>query len=154
MENYPNWNGHNIIDAEHVHDLEARSAIHEFQSKLPRQEAEALAHKEYLQDQAMHAAAHHLIGMKAAKESGHDEAAAKHGERYKSALTAAGLDTVGPVPPEVIERMKGKVLYNFKKHPSDDIFHQPPADDDAEIDERIRNLLSSIAAAKKKLLEE
>jgi len=62
------WLGQPIVDPAHVHDLETRAAIHEFGgSRLPRHAAEAQAYRDYIKDQRLVAAAHHLAGMKASQ---------------------------------------------------------------------------------------
>jgi hypothetical protein len=119
---FPKWLGrYNIVDADHVHDLDTRAAINEFHFKLPRHEAEAKAHKDYVHDQLVEAAAHHLVGMQAARGAGDREAEAKHGAMYKLTVKALGGDHVGEPPEEVATKAKNTpaTVYRFKAHKGD-----------------------------------
>jgi hypothetical protein len=119
---FPKWlDRYPIVQADHVHDLETRAAIEEFHNKLPRHTAEAKAHDDYKRDQLLDAAAHHLVGMQAARGAGDNDAAAKHGEMYKLTAKALGFDPVGEPPPEVSTRAKNtpSSVYRFKPHHGD-----------------------------------
>ena len=128
--NRPMWLGrYPVTDADHVNHLETMAALHEFHRKLPRHQAEELAHQEYTKERLVEAAAHHLVGIKAATSAGDSEAAKKHGVMYSFALKALGHDPVGAIPKEVEAKTKGldSKLYRFKPHPGD-AFLLPPAD--------------------------
>lgn len=117
MDRYP------ITDPKHTHDLETGAAIHQFMSRLPRHEAEALSHAEYKKGQIVESAAHHLSGMKAAHAAGSMDEAKKHGVMYALALQQLGHDPVGPVPPEVSGKTKDlettSPVYRFRAHKAD-----------------------------------
>lgn len=116
------WMGRPIIDPEHAHDLETRAAIHEFHNKLPRHKAEERAHLEYVRDQRLTAAAHHLNGMKAAQAVGDMESARQHGMMYELHTKALGLDPLQPPSAEITSKLRGEVapkVYRFKAHKGD-----------------------------------
>lgn len=118
-----NWLGRPILHEDDSHDLEMRAAVHEFGGKLPRHEAEAKAHEEYVKDWRLKASAHHLSGMRAAQGAGQMDEARKHGALYEMHMNALGLNPHGPVPPEVqsklLEADGGQSLYRFKAHRGD-----------------------------------
>lgn len=104
------------------HDLEQRAAINEFDSKLPRLDAEKKAHGDYMQEQHAKAAAHHLTGMKAAQGAGNMEEAKKHYTMYSHHAKALGHDPYGPVPESIrlqAEAPDRKSVYRFAAHPAD-----------------------------------
>jgi hypothetical protein len=109
---------YDVLDEDHHNDLEARAAVHEFRGKMPREEAESRAHSDYLRERAYDAAAHHLVGVRAAH----------------AAMEAAGEDAHKPPPPPVLDRLKDTKLkvYTFKNHPADQFF---PAQQEAASDE-------------------
>lgn len=116
------WLGRPIVDPAHVHDLEQRAAIHEFHGRLPRQAAEEQAHKEYIRDQRLTAAAHHLHGMKAAQAVGDMEAARQHGMLYELHVKACGLNPTAPPSSEITSKLSGETpprVYRFKAHKGD-----------------------------------
>lgn len=111
-----------VLHDNHLHDLDTRAAINEFDRKMPREEAEAKAHKDYMAEHHAMAAAHHLSGMKAAQAIGNMEEAKKHGVMYGLHAKALGHDPVGPVPPEVQQHYRGDdsaKVYKFKAHKAD-----------------------------------
>lgn len=115
------WLGKPIVSEDDKPDLEQRAAINEFGHKMPRHEAEAKAHEEYVREKRMDAAAHHLAGMRAAQGSGEMQEARKHGALYEMHMQALGLDHMGPVPAEIQARI-GKTdqkVYKFKAHKGD-----------------------------------
>lgn len=121
-EGAPSWLGRPVLDPSHHGDLEQRAAINEFQHKMPRAQAEAKAHEEYVKDHRQRAAAHHLQGMRAAGALGNKDDAHKHWLLYDMHMKALGLESVGPVPPEVqkhTEAQGQKPLYRFKAHKGD-----------------------------------
>ena len=119
------WLGHyQVVSEDHHIDLESRAAIHEFRGGLPRDVAEQAAHKDYLKDQAYRSGAHHLLGIRAAVASGHEEAAKRHGEAYSAAMKAAGHSPLEAPLKQVLDYIqdaKNKV-YSFKEHESDGLF--------------------------------
>ena len=112
---------YDISSPDHVNDLETQSAIHEFNHKLPRHEAEKKAYDDYVRDRTLEAAAHHLAGMRAAQGAGDMDAARQHGTMYTLALKQLGHPEVGEVPTEITNKMKHEPskLYRFKGHDSD-----------------------------------
>lgn len=117
------WLGRPILDAAHGNDLEQRAAIHEFgPNRLPRHAAEEQAHKEYVREQRLTAAAHHLNGMKAAQAVGDMESARQHGMMYELHTKACGLDPMAPPSHEVTSKLRGETppkVYRFKAHNGD-----------------------------------
>jgi hypothetical protein len=126
---FPKWlDRYPVVDADHLHDLEQRAAINEFHRKMPRHVAEQTAHDDYRKDQLVEAAAHHLVGMKAAHGAGDMESAKKHGAMYMLACKALGHNDLEP-PPEVAVKAKHTPaqVYKFRAHKGD-AFVLPPAD--------------------------
>jgi predicted RNA-binding protein len=114
---------YNILDDSDQHSLEAAAAAHEFKGNLPREQAEAKAHRDYMRQHAIRAMAHHYMGGKIANMLNDQESIDKHGIAYESAAQNGGFD-MGSVPPEVIEfaRAGSQDLYKYKDHPSDAFF--------------------------------
>ena len=118
----PRWMGKPVTHADDAKELSHRAALHEFGSKMSRTDAEARAHREYAVDKRLDAAAHHLMGMKAAHSVGDMESARKHGVMYDHHMQALGMGADGTVPPEVLsraEKLDKKKIYQFKAHPGD-----------------------------------
>ena len=118
----PQWLGRNILDPAHVQDLELRSAVGEFQDKLPRHEAEERAYSDYQKEHREKAAAHHLDGMKGAQAVGDKETAMRHSLLYQMHLKALGHPEIGPVPPEIqrhVDAEDKKSPVKFKAHAGD-----------------------------------
>lgn len=115
------WLGRPIIDPSHVQDLETRAAVNEFHAMMPRAQAEAAAHDDYVKEHRERAAAHHLAGMKASMATGNHVDARKHWALYDLHLKALGKDAIGAVPPEIERRLAegDKPLYRFKPHKGD-----------------------------------
>lgn len=116
------WMGRSIAHSSHIHDLERAAALKEFGNGMDREDAEKQAYHEYLRDQHVHAAAHHLRGLQAAQGSGDLEEARLHGEAYHHHMSRAGFDSMDRVPEEVrgIMEHEGKGRhYKFKAHPAD-----------------------------------
>jgi hypothetical protein len=120
-ENELHWLGRPIAKPEDAHGLETKAAIHEFNHKLPRHQAEQKAYDEYVHENHVGAAAHHLSGMKAAQASGHMEEARKHGVLYEMHINALGHAAHQPVPLEVQAKAAegGEPVYKFKPHSGD-----------------------------------
>jgi len=116
------WLGRPIISPEHSQGLELSAAANEFDKGMSRHDAEEKAHNDYVRDQRLRAAAHHLSGIKAAQGSGDFAEAGKHGAMYELHLKALGLDPMGPVPDEVQAKLgepDRKKIYGFKPHAGD-----------------------------------
>jgi hypothetical protein len=146
----PRWLGrHEVIDDADHQDLEARAAIFEFRHGLPRDTAERQAHASYIKEKALDAACHHLLGIRAAAACGHDSAAEQHGHAYASALAAAGHPPLGPVPAEVLDRIKATKpqVYSFKAHPADDLI-EPVGTEADEEDDKLRGFLEKLNSLK------
>lgn len=134
----PKWLGYQILDNEHAQDLEQRAAVHEIERKLPRTEAERQAHIDYQKEHHAKAAAHHLMGMKAAQGSGHMDAARKHGAMYALHVKELGEDSYGPVPEAVkmhADAPERKQVYNFKAHKGDAFLFQKEGEPVAKSEE-------------------
>lgn len=121
---FPKWRDqYPMVDADHSHHLETAAAIQEFMHKVPRHQAEAAAHEEYRKDQLAEAAAHHLVGMKAAHAAGALEDAKKHGVLYALAAKQLGFDPAGEPPSDITTKEKNlsatKPVYKFKSHKGD-----------------------------------
>lgn len=115
LDRYP------VLDPEHMPGLDQLAAVHEFQNKMPRHQAEAAAYDQYKKEQTEDAAAHHYAGMLAAHGAGDMDAARKHGVMYALAAKAMGADPVGEPPPEVLTKVKNTPpeVYRFKAHKGD-----------------------------------
>jgi hypothetical protein len=142
-----------VLDESHADELDAAAAVHEFGDKrMPREAAEARAHQDYMRDRALDSAAHHLLGVRAAHASGHDEAATKHGEAYAGAMKAAGLNPFEPPHKDVLDRIKTKrpEVYAFKAHPADQFFVPEHREADPA-DDHIKALLERLQALRAQL---
>lgn len=118
----PMWGEYQISDPDHAHDLEQRAALHEFEHKLPKDQAAKRAHSEYKHEQHLKAAANHFAGMKAAKATGDHDEAKKHHAMYMLHLEQLGHDATGPLPREVEHHMgsiKNEPFYRFQAHKAD-----------------------------------
>lgn len=114
---------YNILDDADIPSLEAAAAANEFKGNMPREQAEAAAHQDYMRQHAIRCMAHHWMGGKVAKMLNDQESVDKHGMAYEAAARNSGFD-MGSVPPEVMEFAKqgNKDLYKFRNHPSDEFF--------------------------------
>jgi hypothetical protein len=121
----PQWAGRDVTEASHGTDLDRDAALHEFDGKLPRHEAEDKAYGEYKHQTHAKAAAHHLQGIKLAEAAGDNREGRKHGLMYQLHLKQLGHEPVGPVPKEVQQHLdaasgsEGHKFYNFKPHRGD-----------------------------------
>jgi hypothetical protein len=116
------WYGRPIASESHVDGLETAAALKEFGEGLPRSEAEAQAHDEYLKDIHSKAAAHHLRGMRAAQAAGDLDEAGLHGEAYANHLEALGHDPMEAVPESVqklVDSESKPTSHRFKTHAAD-----------------------------------
>lgn len=121
-EKFPKWQGkYPIVDADHVHGLETAAAINEFSHKMPRHEAEEKAHGQYIREQLVGAAAHHLAGIRAAQGAGDVESVKKHGLMYQLAMRSLGHNPMEEPPAEVLNHKNHELqnVYRFKAHPAD-----------------------------------
>ncbi len=110
-----------IVDPSHADHLNTLAALHEFTTGKSKDKAEEAAHAEYKKDQLHEAAAHHLVGMKAALGAGDKDSAKKHGAMYGLVLKELGHPIVGEPPSEVSTKAKNldHKVYNFKAHKAD-----------------------------------
>jgi hypothetical protein len=115
MDRYP------IVDPDHAQGLDQLAAIHEFQHKMPRHQAEKSAYDQYRKEQVEDAAAHHFAGMQAAHGAGDMDNARKHGVMYSLAVKQLGGNPVGDPPKEVMTKVKNNPpeVYRFKAHKGD-----------------------------------
>jgi len=115
-----------VLHPDHLNDLETLAGVHEFGNKMPRHEAEKKAYGDYVEDQRLSAAAHHLAGLKAAQAAGNQPAAIKHGQMYSLHSQALGHEAIGEPHKHVAARMQNiKGIANFKAHKGD-YFALPP----------------------------
>ena len=117
LDKYP------VLKDEDHNALESDAAINEFKLGMPKDQAEDQAHKDYLKQHAIRAAAHHLHGMRVATAANDEEAGKAHSTAYEAALKHAGLAS-GKIPKEVEEAIKKEPskLYSYKGHPADTFF--------------------------------
>lgn len=115
------WNGHPVLDPEHVPALEQNAAINQFRDGLPQEEAEKKAYAEYTKTQRAEAGYHHLKSAKIALMSGDMETARKHGTLYQIHNQALGGSLVGPSHPDIqkLEKVPAEGKQKFKIHPAD-----------------------------------
>lgn len=119
---FPLWKDKIIVDPTHAHDLERDSAILEFESKLPREQAEEMAYKKYKKMQHAKAAANHFAGMQAAKAAGEKEDVKKHYAMYAMHLGELGFKPTDALPFEVehhLHEAKSEPHYSFHAHKAD-----------------------------------
>jgi hypothetical protein len=122
MKPTTSWLGKPILDNAHVGQLELLAAANEFRDKLPRHQAEAKAYLDYVRDQRLEAAAHHLGGIKAASALGDMETARKHGTLYELHMKALGFNPMDAVPHEVMSKLNAPgrpSQARFKAHAGD-----------------------------------
>lgn len=146
----PRWLGRYEVASEDDHpDLDARAAVYEFRHGLPKDAAERQAHASYSKEKAYDSASHHLLGLRAAAAVGADSAAEKHGAAYAGALKHAGHEPTGPVPKEVLDRIKADrpEVYSYKAHPADSLFEPEDTAADEE-DQKLRGFLEHIEQLK------
>lgn len=115
------WLGRPVVHPKDGDLLEMNAAIHEFQGKVPRGEAEERAHGEYRREHHLDGAAHHLMGIKIANTAQQSDDAQKHGAMYALHMRALGHDPHSDPPGEVKSRLKGEKqkLYRFRAHKAD-----------------------------------
>ena len=147
LDHYP------VISEDHHPDLDARAAVAEFRDKLPRELAERKAHEDYVKEHAYRAAAHHLLGTRAAVASGHDAAAKRHGEAYVAALEAAGHSAMDAPPQKVLDYIQDlkHQVYSFKGHPADALFQPKSAPKATDDDKALRDKLEVLKELRGKL---
>ena len=121
----PQWAGRDVCDLDHGADLDREAALHEFEGKLPRHQAEDKAYSDYKHKQHARAAAHHLQGIKLAEAAGDEREGRKHGLMYQLHLQHLGHEPIGPVPKEVQQHLDagsgsdGGKFYSYKPHRGD-----------------------------------
>lgn len=145
----PTWVGRSIAHEDHAKGLEMDAAMNEFGHKMPRAQAEEEAHKKYVENQHVEAAAHHLAGIKAAHGAGDMEAARKHGLMYNLHSKALGTDPVGPAHPSVVSSMEKTPakVYKFKAHRGDLFALESEGNGGEEKTEKAEEALYTIYAA-------
>jgi len=119
------WRNHyNILAPEDADSLETAAGISEFRGGLPKEQAEDKAHKDYLRNHALDAAAYHYLGMRAAVAAQHIPAAKQHGQAYVLAMRHLGLTPTDAPPKEILDRVQDseKSPYKFSAHKADSFF--------------------------------
>lgn len=131
----PTWaNRFPIIHPDHADDLDLNAAVNEFGMKMPREQAEDEAYRQYLyhpqKGQHALAAQHHLAGQRAAEAAGDKEAARKHFMMYGMHAKALGHGEVGAVPKDIQHGLMSNPpkIYKFKAHRGDAFAVSPKAD--------------------------
>jgi hypothetical protein len=134
-----------IVDEDHAAELDAAAGAHEFHHGLRRQDAEHRAHQDYTRSQALEAAAHHLLGVRAAHAVGSDESAMLHGAAFAHAMKAAGHEPFGEVPAEVLDRAVAMApkAHSFKGHRADNMF-QPAPEEAKPAHQRMQDLMTRL----------
>lgn len=119
----PKWLDRFLVShPDHVNELEQAAALHEFDSKMPRHQAEEKAYSDYRKQQHLHGAAHHLRGLKAAQASGDQDDARKHSAMLELHAKQAGFDPYSDLPAELQQHLhaeKPEPVHKFKAHRSD-----------------------------------
>jgi hypothetical protein len=116
------WAGHPLLTPKDSEPLELAAAVNEFHHGMDRESAEKHALDEYRREHHARAAAHHLMGMRAAQASGSHDDAKKHYDMYGLHLKALGHETHEAVPGEVKRYTEGENVdraYHFKGHGAD-----------------------------------
>lgn len=121
MDDKNTWQGRPVASESHKKLLEMSAAAHEFKHKMPKSEAEGKAYEEYVHQQHVEGAAHHLASIHAANATGDTEAGKKHWALYELHNKALGHQSVGEPHPEVKAHMEkgGLNVIKFKPHKSD-----------------------------------
>lgn len=115
------WKGRSIVHPKDSEDLDRRAAVHEFKGGLERGAAEDKAHSDYVRENHLDAAAHHLAGVRGSQAVGDMVNARKYGVLYDLHAAGAGHNPLDPVHPDIERRMQmgaGK-QYKFKSHRGD-----------------------------------
>ena len=123
----PQWAGRDVLDKEHGTDLDRESALHEFEGKMPRHEAEDKAYGDYKRQ--AHAPRPRLTtsGVSSSPEATGDmREGRKHGLMYQLHCKQLGHEAIGPVPKEVHQHLdasgddaENQKVYSFKAHRGD-----------------------------------
>lgn len=113
------WAGYPIAHPDHIPSLDQAAAIYEFQHGIPKGQAEARAHADYVRKQRVEAASHHLQGARAAAAAGDMESARNHNAMYELHSKALGFEPAS-VHPDIVGHMLGNPgKYKFKAHRGD-----------------------------------
>lgn len=118
----PKWMGKPISNEKDAQHLDREAAIAEFHQGLPRHQAEAQAYEKYARTKRAEAAAHHLLGMMAARAGGAHVEAQKHSAMYEAHARALGVPPGQPPPLEVQQLVSSGAVqagYKFKNHHAD-----------------------------------
>ena len=140
-----------VMSADDHPGLEAASAVHEFHGGMPRADAEAAAHRDYIRAQALTSAAHHLTGLRAAHAAGDDEAASAHSAAYEHSLRMAGHEPGGQPPQAVLDAIRDRrpKVYEYREHPADRMFlapsNLPAADPKAELRASLARMKAAVS---------
>lgn len=121
------WCGRPVLSDTDLDHLERGAALYEFRDGLSRQDAEAKSYEDYAQEHGHAAAAHHLLGMRAAQATGDLKTAALHGSAYHLHMTALGYDPLDAVPSKVsalVEAEGREPHLKFKGHKADALVGQ------------------------------
>src|SRR6185312_13852134 len=126
----PQWAGRAIAAHDHGQQLDLDAAVNEFGLKMPREQADDEAYKQYLYHphtgQHAQAAFHHLAGMKAAHAAGDKEAALNHSLMYNLHAKALGMTPVDAARELSSHIKQPPKVYKFKAHRGDAFAVQPP----------------------------
>ena len=108
-----------LADDTHTHDLERSAALHEFHGGMTRDQAEASAYQKYKVLQHQKAAAHHLNGLKNAKQRGNIAEGQRHYIMYCSHAKELGVNPNAPVPPEISTHLNEEASDKYQEHGAD-----------------------------------
>jgi hypothetical protein len=134
----PMWANRPLAAHDHAQQLDLDAAVNEFGLKMPREQAEDEAYRQYLyhpvKGQHALAAYHHLAGMKAAHAAGDMDAARKHSLMYNLHAKALGKSPVDAAR-ELSAHIKDPAkVYKFKAHRGDAFaVNQPPPQADTGV---------------------
>lgn len=117
----PKWLGRfDILKEDDKNDLERHSASYEYELKFPREQAELMAYNRYKENQHIRGAAHHLDGLKKAKEDGRFEDERRHLTMYNMHTAKLGHDPYAPIDPRLqAYRNPDYTDKGFTPHPAD-----------------------------------
>lgn len=143
------WLGrHPVLSDDDHPGLEAQAAVHQFHGGMPQKDAEERAYGDYRRSRALDAAAHHLLGMRAAHAAQDEDAAHSHHAAYSAAVTAVGGDPGAAPLQEVLDRIAEARprVYSFKEHPSDRLLLAPDGSRESYDQQRLQVAIGRIKA--------
>jgi hypothetical protein len=103
------WLGHPIADPKHHEELEHKAGIKEFEEGLPQESAETATMHEYLLEQHLDGASHHMSQLRAHANQGNKALGNNHERMYK-----LHLGKLAQLDPHVY----GKALNSGDTHPN------------------------------------